>query len=554
MLVPGAPVLLFTDLVSGPSSGNSDDSQPGQTAGEDGAIVTVWGKHLGTTRGTIRVGGQTARVYSWANATAPADLFTRHQLQAIAFQIPHGVSAGSTTIVAEVGGTMTNSLPFTVRPGTIRYVKTTGNDATTTGSWQQPYAKVSVAVERMQAGDITYLADGVTQQLPEGDRSTLDLDRSPARLGTAAAPKTLASYPGATARIGTADLNAWSLFVSGAPNPAPYWTISKLVLMGRNVAAAYSTGFRLIGNHVSAPKGDDQTGAIGGDDSSDLYVLGNELTNTGYAGTSKLYHPMYIQSRESSQPPRLPASNNREIGWNYLHDNKSFDGINFYREGQYSAYMTNTRCHDNFIVNQTGRGMLIGTFLTGPDNYFYNNVIVRSGVGPPPAGPFMNDPAFGYVCVDLNAGAVGNPPTTIHFYNNTLYGCGFGGGPNNTAGMIAIGSAYQWDLDFRNNLIVSTGFPFLQPYSTTMRTTADKNLWAGDGGVVPSPGMAQIFQGAVAGDPKLVDPVNGDVRLQQGSAAIDQGSSMMPVPSVDFDMTPRPQGAGIDLGAFEYRP
>lgn len=41
------PYLCFTDLVSGPATGNSDDSQPGQVAGRDGAIVTVRGQHLG---------------------------------------------------------------------------------------------------------------------------------------------------------------------------------------------------------------------------------------------------------------------------------------------------------------------------------------------------------------------------------------------------------------------------------------------------------------------------------------------------------------------------
>jgi len=39
-----APVLLFTDLASGPATGNSDNSQSGQVAGQDGAIVTVCGE------------------------------------------------------------------------------------------------------------------------------------------------------------------------------------------------------------------------------------------------------------------------------------------------------------------------------------------------------------------------------------------------------------------------------------------------------------------------------------------------------------------------------
>ena len=552
--ITGAPALMFSDLVSGPGTGNSDDSQPGQTAGQDGAIVTVWGKNLGTTAGTILVGGAPARIYAWGNATAPADLHVRHGMQMIAFQVPSQAPNGATTIQAVVGGVASNSLPFSVRAGAIYFVKTTGNDSTGDGSWAKPWAKVSKATSALGPGAIVYIGDGVWQNTPDGDRSTLNLDGDPAKLGTAALPKALVAYPGATARIGTEALDAWSTFVSGATTPSTFWTISKLVLMGRNTAATYNTGFRLIGNHVSAPRGDDQTGAIGGIDSADLYVLGNELTRCGYPGTSKLYHPMYIQSREANQPPKLPDSDNREIAWNYLHDNHAFDGINIYREGQYSAYMTNTRVHDNVIVNQTGRGILIGTFLAGDQNHFYNNVIVNAGLGPPPAGPFVNDPAFGYVCVDINAGAVGNPPTTIHFVNNTLYGCGFGGGPSNTAGAVSVGNAYAFNLDFRNNIVVSTGFPFVPAYSSTKTTTASNNLWFGSsGGPVPDPAIAEIFAGAVPGDPMLADPLNGDLRLRSGSPAIDRGSPAAPVPAVDFDHVPRPQGAAVDIGAFESK-
>jgi uncharacterized protein (TIGR03437 family) len=550
---PGAPALMFSDLASGPSSGNSDNSQPGQTAGLDGAIVTVWGKNLGTTAGTVRVGGVPARVYSWGNATAPADLQVRHGMQMISFQVPHQAPNGATTIQAVSGGVASNPLPFTVRAGAIHFVKTTGNDSTGDGSWSRPWAKVSRATAGLAPGATVYIGDGVWQDTPDGDRSTLNLDGDAAKLGTAALPKALVAYPGATAQIGTDTLDAWSTFVSGAPTPSTYWTISKLVLRGRNNAATYNTGFRLVGNHVSAPRGDDQTGAIGGIDSAGLYVLGNELTRCGYAGTSKLYHPMYIQSREANQAPKLPDSERREIGWNYLHDNQAFDGINFYREGQYSAYMTHTLVHDNVIVNQSGRGMLIGTFLTGPDNHFYNNVIIRAGLGPPPAGPFVKDPAFGYVCVDINAGAVGNPPTTIHFVNNTLVDCGFGGGPSNTAGAVSVGAAYAFNLDFRNNIVVSSGFPFVTAYSTTHTTTASHNLWFGSGGPLPDPASAELFAGVVSGDPMFVDAPNGDLRLRSGSAAIDHGSPAAPVPAVDFDNLPRPQGAGIDIGAFERR-
>jgi hypothetical protein len=156
--------------------------------------------------------------------------------------------------------------------------------------------------------------------------------------------------------------------------------------------------------------------------------------------------------------------------------------------------------------------------------------------------------------VDINAGAIGNPSTTIHFYNNTLVGCGFGEGPLNTDGHISIGEAYEFDLDFRNNIIVSTGFPFVPAYSTTARTTAARNLWFGPGGMVPDAATPEIFADPVTGDPRFVDEAALDFRLQPDSPAIDQASGTAPVPIADFDNSPRPTGAGIDIGAFEAQP
>jgi len=41
-----APILYFSDLTSGPSTGSSDSSG-GRVPGRDGAIATIWGRNLG---------------------------------------------------------------------------------------------------------------------------------------------------------------------------------------------------------------------------------------------------------------------------------------------------------------------------------------------------------------------------------------------------------------------------------------------------------------------------------------------------------------------------
>jgi hypothetical protein len=49
----------------------------------------------------------------------------------------------------------------------------------------------------------------------------------------------------------------------------------------------------------------------------------------------------------------------------------------------------------------------------------------------------------------------------------------------------------------------------------------------------------------------FVDAANGDLHLIAGSAAIDSGSSTK-APANDFDGVPRPQGQGVEVGAYEW--
>jgi len=58
----------------------------------------------------------------------------------------------------------------------------------------------------------------------------------------------------------------------------------------------------------------------------------------------------------------------------------------------------------------------------------------------------------------------------------------------------------------------------------------------------------------IAGDPGFVDAAGGDFHLREGSPAIDAGLDLRGAGvAEDFAGTPRPQGAGYDLGAYEYR-
>ncbi len=68
-----------------------------------------------------------------------------------------------------------------------------------------------------------------------------------------------------------------------------------------------------------------------------------------------------------------------------------------------------------------------------------------------------------------------------------------------------------------------------------------------------SSSITQLGRGNIYGDPLFVFPAwgsEGDYHLQSGSPAIDAGTSIS-VPSKDLDGNRRPQGGGIDIGAYE---
>lgn len=88
------------------------------------------------------------------------------------------------------------------------------------------------------------------------------------------------------------------------------------------------------------------------------------------------------------------------------------------------------------------------------------------------------------------------------------------------------------------------------------------SYWGSEGGEV-SGDHNLIFQANAPGepgpndlldtDPLFVDPEGDDYHLTVGSPAIDAAADLAEV-AVDCDGTTRPQGAGWDMGAFEYDP
>jgi hypothetical protein len=71
--------------------------------------------------------------------------------------------------------------------------------------------------------------------------------------------------------------------------------------------------------------------------------------------------------------------------------------------------------------------------------------------------------------------------------------------------------------------------------------------------VTPQASTLNGGQNLLGLDPKFVNPTGNDFHLMTGSPAIDAADPAATL-STDYDGVARPQGAGRDLGAFEYKP
>ncbi len=523
------PRIFFTDLTSGPNTGGENNN---------GTILTIYGKNFGATQGTstVTVGGGAVAAYLQWGVPAPGELGT----QKISIAIGAAAKTGSVVVTTSNGAS--NSVPFTVRSGNVFCVSTTGNDSNTGQFPSSCWATLVKAKNAIAAGDTAYIENGVQQTGTEGDNAALDI-RSGS--GTAAAPKALVAYPGASVTINTSDRMGVRTVDS---DNTSHWVIANISNATAHDAAFEldnTSDFRIVGNTMSCPNGDASTACFQDIAGSNIRVLGNYIHNTGNTCSSSChtYHAFYFTTNGVSW----------EAGWNTIVPDPGHTGIagckgiEVYSTGGSDQY--DIHIHDNIIHDVICNGIDLNTVNPdGPNTMggqgsveVYNNIVYRAGTGPDP------NSTSSYTCIEMGATSVRTNP--IEVYNNSFYDCGSRN--DSDSGMFEYHDA-NIKTRFRNNIIQAIG---VEPYFSSgsgsapcSNSTGSNNVWFGAG----VPPCGSLFTSNVNSDPLYVDPVTArNFHLQSASPAINAGLTISTL-LTDLDGVSRPQGPAYDIGAYEF--
>ncbi|HEV7673200.1 MAG TPA: choice-of-anchor Q domain-containing protein, partial [Candidatus Angelobacter sp.] len=414
------------------------------------------------------------------------------------------------------------------------------------------------AKNAIAAGDTAYIEDGVAQTSEDNFTAYLSMDNAGAsNSGTATAPKALIAYPNATATVGVAGGLHYGIRTPNIGTHEDYWVISQLHIVGGTQAMDIGgTGWRIIGNEMQCPGADDQVGCFEMSEGNQARFYGNDVHNAGINPTSsKFYHAVYFST----------DSNHVDVGWNHIHDNFTCRALQFHSSplctpscgaadttgfDQYDLHV-----HDNLIHGDNCNGINFATVdpSKGPVEA-YNNVIYNVGR----MDPLQLGAAFSciYVAGITNDGVAGTG--TVEVFNNTLSDCAANNSANasGSRGAFGVGGGpATLVMRLRNNIVYQLpGEIYID--GVKAQIIGDKNLWFG-AGTAPTQTTNNISV-----DPLFANRGIGDYHITTSSPAKDVGLTV--VPSNSFEPNPGPtidtdkdgvlraQGAGFDLGAYEF--
>jgi hypothetical protein len=545
------PTIFFTDLISGPNVGGETVS------GYSGAYATIYGNNFGSAPTVswnglsclrvLTVNGKQVNTWMWYQKLV-VQFGSACTTGAGTLQVTAG---GQSSICADVGN-LGNHCRFTVRSGHIYFVSKSGSDSAN-GSSSAPWATVLKARNTMVAGDITYAQDGVSQTSDDGSgwNSYFLID---SQQGTAGSPLALIAYPGATVTIGTTTIaNEIGIRSKGSSGGGQsHWVFAGLTVRAHDNAINPwgDSDWRIVGNDLSCPNGDGQSGCLEATLWTSSVFLGNNVHDAGATGASDQYHGVYPST----------DSNHLELAWGTIANVHGCRGIQIHSSPIGTGTGNNQfdiSIHDNVIHDTQCDGIVLATVdpSKGPI-LVYNNIIYNAGKANTPDGGgawfCVNSPGY------TNTGTPGSG--NVEVFNNTMYNCGPNPSPSYSGSSGGIGNGgnnANLQVHIRNNIIYQlNGGACAQtpcaPYwlngsSNAKGIYGDNNIMFGIG----APPASSVVTGTINLNPGFVSASTPDFHLSASSSpAIGAGDTSTPASAYDFDGLTRSTPPSI--GAYEF--
>jgi hypothetical protein len=425
--------------------------------------------------------------------------------------------------------------------GATYYVAKNGNDSNP-GTEAQPWVTIQKAANTMVAGDTVYVKEGTynEQVIPQSS-------------GSSGNYITYSAYPGDTVTIDgnniTLPTYETGMFVVEETN---YITVSGLKIINAgpndNNAGIYVDN----ANYVTIERNytyNTVSSGIGVWGSTNIIIDGNEVQLACNDGEQECI--------------TVAGTNIFEVKNNHIHHGgpgtNGGEGI-CVKDGS-----SNGKVYNNNVDNIT-RGERTGIYVDAWNKETFNIEVYQNSVHDCAAGISLasedggklrevkvyNNIVYNNQSNGLEIGNWGNPGVSprpiedITFINNTVYS----NGNNEWGGGMYNGNPDVKNLVIRNNIFCQNTLFQIADEGNLSATnlTIDHNLIHEYTGEYEYEVRGDDY---VEGDPKFVNVSGADFHLQESSPAIGKGAST-DAPNEDYEGNQRPQGAGYDIGAYEY--
>ena len=481
-------------------------------------------------------------------------------------------SPTTTTYTEQSPSTQPSSSPETTTPTasdvsggnpatSTYYVAKDGSDSTGTGSFTNPWATPQKAATEMEAGDTCYIEAGTYSNTIVFDNSAwgkhVAAMIAPFGSGTSNAWETFENYNGGTVIL---ELGAGYQFdeTFGIDTNGQ----SYIQFIGLNVDGANAKW-----NIECVPSGNPYASSYSGIDSTNINIIDCSATSGQDGGIGDVASSNVLVNGCTINETNLDPVDEQvyfNFGSNITIENCLVENpVGAERCGiDVTDGCSDVTINNNTVCNTGGIGIYIGPNGIPQSNInIYDNLCYNNGnTGYGGAGIGLADEKGTASMTDINiynnllygnargfrVDQYGSTLYNFTFINNTLYDDG-------ALTEIFIVSTHQYlnHCVIRNNIIFSLSkgsYGIAYNDYANGGITIDHNLFYNPSYAWSS---KNIFGTSYLEDnPLLVNPTT-DFDLSAGSPAIDSGSPVG-APAADFIGTSRPQGAGIDIGAYEY--